>query len=257
MSAPNPLHDAIEQILDEELDRAYLTELLALQLELLKLQQHLVQTGGRLLVLFEGRDAAGKGGAISRFAQNLNPRQLRVVALSKPTEVERGQWYFQRHLLHLPNPGELVFFDRSWYNRAVVEPVFGFCTPAQHQRFLDQVVSLETMLVDDGLVLVKLWFSIVREEQARRLEQRERNPLRRWKLSPIDRAAQERWADFTQHKETMFARTSTDAAPWHVVVGNNKKVARLQAIRHVLGRVDYPDKDEVLVELDPAVVRRV
>ncbi|MCA8921504.1 MAG: polyphosphate kinase 2 [Planctomycetes bacterium] len=242
--------------LDDELDRAHLLELAQLQLELLKLQAHLGQTRQRLLVIFEGRDAAGKGGAIFRFSQNLNPRYARTVALPKPTPEEQGQWHFQRYLRRLPNAGEIVFFDRSWYNRAVVEPVFGFCTEEERLRFLRQVVELETMLVEDGLHLVKLWFSIDRDVQAERLAARERNPLKRWKLSPIDRAAQSHWDDFTRYKETMFAATSTPTCPWTVIRGNQKKVARLEAIRHVLQRVDYPERSaaSVRVEADPAVV---
>lgn len=242
--------------LEEELDREYLRELAALQLELLTLQNHLLQTEQRMLVICEGRDAAGKGGAILRFTQNLNPRHLRVVALSKPTEVERKQWYFQRHLVHLPDPGKIVFFDRSWYNRAVVEPVFGFCDEEQRLRFLRQVVQLEQMLVEDGLILIKLWFSIDRQTQAERLKARERNPLRRWKLSPVDRAALSNWDNFTRYKEAMFQATSSAHCPWTVIRGNRKKVARLEAIRHLLNRVDYPErgKSGVRLEPDPEVV---
>ena len=255
----NPKDPLLPFDLAEELDEAYLRELARLQLELLKLQSDLNQTGRRLLILFEGRDAAGKGGAILRFTQNLNPRHYRVVALPKPTSREQGQWYFQRHLKRLPNAGEAVFFDRSWYNRAVVEPVFGFCDDAQHARFLRQVVPLETMLVDDGLILVKLWFSIDRQVQARRLAERQQNPLRRWKLSPVDRAAQEQWDRFTHYKETMFQTTGTEDSPWIVVRGNDKRRARLEAIRHVLDVVDYADKGAEGLRLTPdhEVVRRI
>ena len=250
MSQPLPFD------LDDELDRAYLQELALLQVELLKLQSHLLESGQRLLVIFEGRDAAGKGGAILRFTQNLNPRHMRVVALHKPTPREQGQWYFQRHVRHLPDPGEFVLFDRSWYNRAVVEPVFGFCSEEQRARFLGQAVELERMLVEDGLHLVKLWFSIARDVQAERLAAREQNPLRRWKVSPIDRAALANWDAFTRYKEQMFAETSTALCPWTVVQGNEKKAARLEAIRHVLGAVDYPDRGRpgLRLEPDPAVV---
>ena len=242
--------------LEEELDREYLRELASLQLELLSLQNHLLQSDQRMLVICEGRDAAGKGGAILRFTQNLNPRHLRVVALHKPTAIEQKQWYFQRYLAHLPDPGEIVFFDRSWYNRAVVEPVFGFCSEEQRERFLRQVVQLEEMLVEDGLVLVKLWFSIDRQVQAARLQARERNPLRRWKLSPVDRAAQANWDNFTRFKEAMFRETSREQTPWTVVQGNKKKVARLEAIRHLLNRVSYPGRGKSKVRLapDPEVV---
>ena len=237
--------------LEEELDREYLRELASLQLELLSLQNHLLQSDQRMLVICEGRDAAGKGGAILRFTQNLNPRHLRVVALHKPTEVEQKQWYFQRHLRHLPDPGEIVFFDRSWYNRAVVEPVFGFCDEEQRERFLRQVVQLEQMLVEDGLILVKLWFSIDRQVQAERLKARERNPLRRWKLSPVDRAAQANWDNFTRYKEVMFQATSSPTCPWTVIRGNKKKIARLEAIRHLLNRVEFPERGKSGVRLEP------
>lgn len=244
--------------LEEELDRDYLVELAQLQLELLKLQEHIRAQGLRLLVIFEGRDAAGKGGAILRLSQNLNPRHVRTIALAKPTAIEQGQWYFQRYLHGLPDPGEIVLFDRSWYNRAVVEPVFEFCSEAQRKRFLEQVVDVERMLVEDGIVLVKLWFSIDRDVQAERLEARVRNPLRRWKLSPIDRAAQANWDAFTRYKEAMFSATSSESAPWTIVRGNVKKRARLEGIRHVLGRVDYPGRgaEGLRLEPDPEVVLR-
>lgn len=248
--------DWLDDIVEEELDREYLAELSRLQVELLKLQQHVVAQGLRVAVLFEGRDTAGKGGAILRFTQHLMPRQTRVVALPRPTEAESGSWFFQRYARQLPSPGEIVFFDRSWYNRAVVEPVMGFCTPAQYERFMEQVVDFERMLVDDGLVLVKLWFSIDRAQQQVRLERRRRSPLKRWKLSTVDLQAQQRWEAFTDHKEAMFVRTSRPEAPWIVVQGNVKKSARLESIRHVLSRVDYPDKGQPGLRLaaDPAVV---
>ena len=258
MSTTND-HAWIDDVLDDEIDAEYVRELARLQLELLKLQTHLRETRGRLAVLFEGRDTAGKGGAILRFTQRLMPRHMRIVALSKPTETEAGQWYFQRYIRQLPDPGEAVFFDRSWYNRAVVEPVMGFCTPEQYERFMQQVTGFERMLVDDGIVLVKLWFSINRSEQAKRLDRRRDNPLLRWKLSTVDQLAQQSWESFTRHKEEMFARTSTDVAPWHVVVGDAKKAARLEAIRHVLSRVDYAERGQpgLRLEPDPHVVRRV
>ncbi len=244
--------------LEEELDRDYLVELAQLQLELLKLQDHVRSQNLRLLVIFEGRDAAGKGGAILRLSQNLNPRHVRTIALAKPTAVEQGQWYFQRYLRGLPDPGEIVLFDRSWYNRAVVEPVFGFCTEDQRERFLHQVVDVERMLVEDGILLVKLWFSIDRDVQAERLAARVRNPLRRWKLSPIDRAAQANWDAFTRYKEAMFAATSSESAPWTIVRGNDKKRARLEGIRHVLERIDYPGRGAKGLRMspDPKVVFR-
>ena len=245
--------------LAEELDEAYLHQLAELQLELLKLQSHLNESGQRLLVIVEGRDAAGKGGAIMRFHQNLNPRYAKVVALPKPTPREQGQWYFQRYLHRLPEAGEIVFFDRSWYNRAVIEPVFGFCSEAQRQLFLRHVVQLESLLIEDGLRLVKLWFSIDRQVQAKRLAARAQNPLRAWKLSPIDRAAQEHWDDFTRYKEEMFQASGTQQAPWIVIRGNDKRVARLEAIRHVLSVHDYPEKgaEGLRLDPDPAVVLRI
>ncbi len=250
--------DWLEEVLEEQLDRDYVIELSRLQVELLALQAHVVATSTRLAILFEGRDAAGKGGAILRFTQHLMPRHSRVVALPKPNEIEQRQWYFERYVEQLPDPGEIVFFDRSWYNRAVVEPVMGFCTPEQYERFLDQVVGFERMLLDDGLRLVKLWFSIEREEQQRRLERRGRNPLKRWKLSTVDVQAQRKWEAFTRYKEAMFAHTSTDRCPWIVVQGNEKKRARLESIRHVLSTVDYPGRgmSGVRVEPDESVVAR-
>ncbi|QDU82921.1 Polyphosphate kinase 2 (PPK2) [Planctomycetes bacterium Pla163] len=248
----------LAQVLDEELDRDYQIELARLQLELLEFQSHVVAEGKRVAVLFEGRDTAGKGGAIIRFGQHLRPRHVRIVALPKPDERERGQWYFERYVSQLPAPGEVVLFDRSWYNRAVVEPVMGFCTDEQYELFMEQVVDFERMLLDDDLVLVKLWFSIDREEQEKRILDRRTNPLKRWKLSTVDLEAQERWAAFTHYKEAMFARTSTDASPWYVVRGNDKKRARLESIRHVLSRLDYPRSGESELRLapDPAIVAR-
>jgi polyphosphate kinase 2 len=243
--------DWLREVVEEELDREYLVELSLLQVELLKLQSHLVRTSGRLAIVIEGRDTAGKGGAILRFTQRLMPRHHRIVALPKPTEVEAGQWYFQRYVRQLPDPGEIVFFDRSWYNRAVVEPVMGFCTPEQHELFMHQVVDFERMLLEDGLLLVKLWFSIGRDEQHSRLELRRRNPLKRWKLSTVDLQAQQRWQDFTRYKEAMFARTSTERSPWIVVQGDRKKHARLESIRYVLHTIDYEGRGQEGLRLDP------
>ena len=250
--------DWLREVLDDELDRDYLIELSRLQVELLKLQTHLVATSRRLAILFEGRDTAGKGGAILRFSQRLMPRHQRVVALPKPTQVELGQWYFERYVRQLPKPGEIVFFDRSWYNRAVVEPVMGFCTEEEYERFMRQVVVFERMLLEDGLLLVKLWFSIDRTEQQERLEQRHKNPLKHWKLSTVDLQAQQKWESFTRYKEAMFARTSTPDSPWMVVQGNTKKRARLESIRHVLRTIDYPGRGQggLRLEPDPEVVRR-
>ncbi|QDU65215.1 polyphosphate kinase 2 [Engelhardtia mirabilis] len=256
---PELLEGWVREVLEEELDREYLVELARLQVELLKLQTHLVATSRRVAILFEGRDTAGKGGTIQRFSQRMMPRHQRVVALPKPTEMEMGQWYFGRYIAQLPNPGEIVFFDRSWYNRAVVEPVMGFCTAAQYERFMEQVVVFEQMLLEDGLLLVKLWFSIDRVEQHDRLARRQTNPLKRWKLSTVDLQAQQKWEAFTRYKEAMFARTSTASSPWYVIEGNDKKQARLESIRHVLGCIDYPDRGQRGLRLEPRpeVVRRV
>ncbi len=246
----------LREILEDELDREYLIELSYLQVELLRLQDHLMETGGRLAVLFEGRDTAGKGGAILRFSQRLRPRHLRIVALPKPTEAERGQWYFERYARQLPQPGEIVCFDRSWYNRAVVEPVMGFCTKEQYDLFMKQVVQFEKMLVEDGLLLRKLWFSIDQDEQKKRLDRRRESPLKRWKLSTVDQQAQQKWKDFTRYKEAMFARTSTKHAPWAIVHGNDKKRARLESIRYVLSTVNYdkPSESHLRLTPDPLVV---
>lgn len=240
----------------DDLNREFLYELSCLQIELIQMQKHILETGQRLLILFEGRDTAGKGGSIHRFSHHLNGRHYRVVALPKPTVAEQGQWYFQRYLKHLPDPGDIAFFDRSWYNRAVVEPVMGFCTDEQHERFLDQVNTVEKFLVDDGIHLVKFWYSIDREEQKRRMRERGTNPLKQWKLSPVDRAAAHKWDEFTRYKLKMFERTATGHAPWHVVKGNAKRSARLESIRFVLSRFDYPDRGFTgqRIEPDPAVI---
>ena len=236
----------------------YEEELEALQIELVKLQRWVEAGGRRLAVLLEGRDAAGKGGTIRRFIEHLNPRAMRVVALPKPTEEERGQWYFQRYGRQLPNVGEIVFFDRSWYNRAVVEPVNGFCTQAEYERFMQQVPEFEHMLYEDGVHIVKFWFSISREEQLLRFGARRRNPLKQWKLSPIDDRAQELWDLYTQYKEQMFSRTHTSFSPWVIVRANNKKIARLESIRYVLSLFDYEGKWDAKTSVlpDPIVVSR-
>jgi polyphosphate kinase 2 len=228
-----------------------------LQIELLKLQKWSQRTGARHVIVFEGRDAAGKGGTIKRFMEHLNPRGARVVALEKPTERERTQWYFQRYVPHLPAAGEIVMFDRSWYNRAGVERVMGFCTPDQHQEFVHQAPLFEEMLVRDGISLTKLWFSVSPSEQRTRFTIRQVDPVRQWKLSPTDLASLDKWDDYTAAKEDMFALTDTDIAPWMVVKSNDKKRARVNAMRHVLGKFDYDDKDhEVVGEADPLIVGR-
>lgn len=217
----------------------YWEELYMLQTELLKLQKYVNENKKRLIIIFEGRDAAGKGSAINRFTQFLNPRSYRTVALGKPTDVEKGQWYFQRYITQLPNPGEICFFDRSWYNRAVVEPVMGFCTKAQYDLFMKQVNPFENMLIEDGVVLVKFWFSIKMDEQQERIQNRLENPLKRWKISPVDLAAREKWDDFTLYKEQMFDRTSTPESPWNIIRGSNREQGRIQAIKHVLSIFNY------------------
>jgi polyphosphate kinase 2 len=230
--------------------------LYGLQVELLKLQKHIKENNLRLAILFEGRDTAGKGSAISRFSQFLNPQLYRTVALGKPTQLERGQWYFQRYMKQLPNAGCMAFFDRSWYNRAVVEPVMGFCTQEQYDRFMHQVNDVERMLVEDGLRIVKLWFSIDMTEQAMRIAQRLQTPLIQWKVSPVDLAAQEKWEDFTIYKNNMYRLTSTDQAPWMIVRGDSREHSRIQAMKYVLSLYDYEDKDHSICIPDPAKIKR-
>ena len=228
-----------------------------LQIELLKLQKHAKRTGARHVIVFEGRDAAGKGGTIQRFMEHLNPRSARVVALEKPTETEQTQWYFQRYISHLPAAGEMVLFDRSWYNRAGVEKVMGFCTPEQHAEFLQQAPLFEQMLARDGISLTKFWFSVSPAEQRTRFAIRLVDPVRQWKFSPTDMESVDKWDDYTAAKEEMFAATDTDIAPWIVVKSNDKKRARVSAMRHLLAKSDYDDKDhEVVGEPDPLIVGR-
>jgi polyphosphate kinase 2 len=226
-----------------------------LQIELLKLQYWVADTGQRMVLVFEGRDAAGKGGTIKRFTEHLDPRGARVVALGKPGERERGEWYFQRYVNHFPTAGEIVLFDRSWYNRAGVERVMGYCTDEQYQRFLHQAPAFERMIVEDGVLLVKLWFSVSRAEQRTRFLIRQIDPVRRWKLSANDIKALDRWDAYTEAKVAMFRATDTDSAPWTVVKSNDKKRARLEAMRSVLARFDYADKDlDVIGTPDPRIV---
>jgi polyphosphate kinase 2 len=227
----------------------------ALQIELLKLQRWVKDTGQRVVLLFEGRDAAGKGGTIKRFTEHLNPRGARVVALDKPSEREMGQWYFQRYVAHLPTAGEIVLFDRSWYNRAGVERVMGYCTRLQYLDFMRQAPEFERMLVDSGTHLIKLWFSVTQAEQRSRFIIRRIDPVRQWKLSPTDLASLDRWDDYTAAKEAMFFSTDTPYAPWTVIKSNDKKRARINAIRHVLATLDYADKDrDVVGRPDPLIV---
>ena len=236
----------------------YEQELRQLQVELVKLQRWVQSNGERIAILVEGRDAAGKGGTIRRFTEHLNPRAMRVVALPKPSDEERGQWYFQRYIRQLPNKGEIVFFDRSWYNRAVVEPVMGFCSKKEHQRFLQQVPEFEHMLYEDGVTIIKFWFSISKEEQAKRFEARRQNPLKQWKLSPVDEKAQELWDSYTRYKEEMFSKTHTTYSPWIIVKANDKQAARLESLRYVLNLLPYKGKEETQTRLtpDPNVITR-
>ncbi len=236
----------------------YEADLEKLQIEMVKFQRWVEDTEQRVAIVFEGRDAAGKGGAIRRFTEHLSPRAMRVVALPKPTDEEMGQWYFQRYVKQLPNKGEIVFFDRSWYNRAAVEPVNKFCTKKQYKRFLRQVPEFEHMLYEDGITVIKFWFSISREEQLKRFNSRKGNPLKQWKLSPIDARAQELWDEYTHYKELMFSRTHTTFSPWLIVRANNKKTARLESMRYVLSRVQYDGKDKAGTTLipDPNIIQR-
>ena len=234
---------------------AYEKEKALLQAELLKVQLWAQETGQKFVILFEGRDAAGKGGTIKRFNEHLNPRFARVVALNKPTEEERGQWYFQRYVEHLPTAGEMVFYDRSWYNRAGVERVMGFCSPSEYLEFMRQTPELERMLVRSGIRLYKYWFSVTRDEQRRRFRERATDPLKRWKLSPIDLASLDKWDDYTEAKEAMFFYTDTADAPWVIVKSNDKKRARLNCMKHFLSTLDYPDKDPAIAApYDPLIV---
>jgi polyphosphate kinase 2 len=226
-----------------------------LQIELIKLQNWVQDTGQRIVIVFEGRDAAGKGGTIKRFMEHLNPRYARTVALTKPSERETSQWYFQRYVPHLPAAGEIVLFDRSWYNRAGVELVMGFCTPEEYLEFMRETPQLERMLVRSGEHLVKFWFSVTQSEQRTRFVIRRVDPVRQWKLSPMDIQSLDKWDDYTEAKEAMFHYTDTPECPWTVVKSNDKKRARLQAIRHVLSLFDYPEKDhEVIGEPDAAII---
>lgn len=234
---------------------AYEAEKAQLQAELLKVQLWGQETGQRFVMLFEGRDAAGKGGTIKRFTEHLNPRAARVVALNKPTDEERGQWYYQRYIEHLPTAGEIVLYDRSWYNRAGVERVMGFCTPAEYLEFMRQTPEFERMLTRSGIRLYKYWFSVTRDEQRRRFKSRETDPLKVWKLSPIDKASLDKWDLYTEAKEAMFFYTDTADAPWTIVKSNDKKRARLNCMKHFLSTLDYPGKDpSIATPPDPLIV---
>ncbi len=259
--ADTPLHQAFEsgrypyaRLLGRA---AYEAEKARLQAELLKVQIWAQETGQKFVILMEGRDAAGKGGTIKRFMEHLNPRYARVCALTKPSDVEKGQWFFQRYIAHLPTAGEMVFYDRSWYNRAGVERVMGFCTPTEYLEFMRQAPEMERMLVRSGIRLYKYWFSVTREEQRARFKARETDPLKMWKLSPIDKASLDRWDDYTEAKEAMFFYTDTADAPWVIVKSNDKKRARLNCMKHFLSTIDYPNKDHAVVgQPDPLIVGR-
>lgn len=226
-----------------------------LQVELLKVQRWVKNTGKKIVILFEGRDAAGKGGAIKRFMEHLNPRGARVVALEKPTMAEQTQWYFQRYISHLPSAGEIVLLDRSWYNRAGVERVMGFCDPGAYLEFMRQCPEIERMLVRSGILLFKYWFSVTQDEQRRRFESRKSDPLKQWKLSPIDQASIDKWNDYTEAKEAMFFYTDTADAPWTIIKSDDKKRARLSCMQHFLASLNYDDKDfETVGEPDPFIV---
>lgn len=226
-----------------------------LQVELLKVQNWAKLTGQRIVALFEGRDAAGKGGTIKRFTEHLNPRATRVVALEKPSKSERSQWYFQRYIKHLPAAGEIVFYDRSWYNRAGVERVMGFCSPLEYREFMCQVPDLERMLTRSGIHLFKFWFSVTEEEQRRRFESRQLDPLKQWKLSPIDEKSRSKWVEYTHAKEAMFFYTDTEEAPWTVIKSDDKRRARLNCLQCFLSQLDYPGKDKHVVQgPDPLIV---
>ncbi len=234
----------------------YEHQLRALQIELLKLQRHVNEAGEKVVIIFEGRDAAGKGGSISRFLQYMNPRSARTVALPKPNETELGQWYFQRYVAHLPTAGELVLLDRSWYNRAGVERVMGFCTAKQYGEFFRQVPGFEQALVESGIHLFKFWFTVSREHQAERFAARQEDPLKQWKFSPMDAEAQNRWDEYSVARDDMLAQTDSSAAPWTVVNSNEKKRARLESIRHVLHSLDYEHKHHKVAHApDPMVVQ--
>lgn len=232
---------------------AYERELSLLQAQMVALQDYVFRKNLRVAIIFEGRDAAGKGGSVKRFTEHLNPRSMRVVALTKPTEIERGQWYFRRYIKQLPNMGEMVFFDRSWYNRAVVEPVMGFCDSTQYEQFMVQSPEFEHMLYEDGVVLIKFWFSISKEEQKKRFDSRLQNPLKDWKYSPVDEKGQELWDTYTKYKEQMFARTHTSFSPWVIVKTNNKRKARLESMKYVLTQFDYEGRDQSPVNIFPDV----
>jgi len=234
--------DGKVRIWKKETTIAYEKELESLQVELLKLQKHVKENGLKILMIFEGRDAAGKGGTIKRITEHLNPRGARVVALEKPSDIEQSQWYFQRYVSHLPSAGEIVLFDRSWYNRSMVEPVMGFCTEREHHKFLKDAPKFEKMLVEEGIQIFKFYFSVSKDEQAKRFKARETDPLKQYKLSPVDKESQKLWNEYSLAKFMMLSATHTEEAPWTIVKSDDKKKARINAMKHILNFVDYEDK---------------
>ena len=247
--------DGKVQIWVKEETLAYEKELKRLQVELLKFQNHVKNEGLKVLMIFEGRDAAGKGGTIKRITEHLNPRGARVVALEKPSDKETSQWYFQRYANHLPSAGEIVFFDRSWYNRSMVEPVMGFCTEREHHKFLKDAPEFEKMLVAEGIMIFKFYFSVSKDEQARRFEARETDPLKQYKLSPVDKESQKYWNEYSLAKYMMLSATHTKVAPWTIVKSDNKKRARINSIKHILNFVDYPDKiSKKKIKIDEEII---
>ncbi len=239
---------------DSPSQKDYEHELLALQVELVKLQKHFIAHGDRILVIFEGRDSGGKDGAIKRITQHLSPRETRMVALGKPTDRDRTSWYFQRYVAHLPAAREMVLFNRSWYNRAGVEPVMGFCTETEYQEFMETVAPFEQMLIRSGIHLFKYYFDICKAEQKKRMEVRQEDPLKQWKMSPIDAVAQQHWDDYSVKRNAMFARTHTASAPWVIVRADDKQLARLNVIKDLLTHLDYTNKDRDLIHPNPDVV---
>jgi len=234
---------------------AYEKELIRLQVELLKFQNHVKDKGLKILMIFEGRDAAGKGGTIKRITEHLNPRGARVVALEKPSEKEATQWYFQRYVTHLPAAGEIVLFDRSWYNRSMVEPVMGFCTEREHHKFLKDAPEFEKMIIDENIKIFKFYFSVSKEEQARRFKSRETDPLKQYKLSPVDKESQKLWDEYSLAKFMMLSATHTEVAPWTIVKSDDKKKARINSIKHILNFVDYPNKiDQKKIVVDKKII---
>ena len=234
--------------------KEYKKRLYDLQVELVKFQRCVIENNLKVCIIFEGRDAAGKDGTIKRFREHLSPREAQVVALGKPSDKDKKSWFFQRYVPHLPSGGEIVFFNRSWYNRAGVEPVMGFCTQKEHERFMHQVGSFENMLVDSGIIFLKYYLDIDKAEQAKRLEERKKDPLKQWKLSPVDAKAQELWDSYSKYRDKMFKQTSFDFAPWYVVHSNHKKTARINVIAHFLSQMDYSNKKEELLKWDKNVV---